>query len=183
MAQSFSLPLLDHVRIASPCDARWEDMTGDERTRRCAQCALDVHNIAAMTRAEAEALIARHLGPGGDGSRLCAQIYRRADGTILTRDCPVGLAAVRVKARRALARVAGAIAAVIAGGVAVVGADRIADHANAGGWIARARLRAAEPFASVRAALIAPPPPLMGQMAPLRGDVAFVPPPSAGTSK
>ena len=32
---TISLPLLDSVRIATPCDARWENMCGDERKRRC----------------------------------------------------------------------------------------------------------------------------------------------------
>ncbi|HMB27752.1 MAG TPA: carboxypeptidase-like regulatory domain-containing protein, partial [Blastocatellia bacterium] len=35
--------------------------------------------------------------------RICARLYRRADGTILTQDCPVGLRAVRKKVTRAAA--------------------------------------------------------------------------------
>jgi hypothetical protein len=44
-----------------------------------------------MTESEAEALLASASG------RLCVQFYRRADGTVLTQDCPVGLAAVKRK--------------------------------------------------------------------------------------
>jgi hypothetical protein len=88
-------------------------MTGDERTRRCAQCNLSVHNIASLTRVEAETLLARHFDADGNArvgaGRFCAQLYRRADGTILTADCPVGLAALRAKARRTASRVAAAI--------------------------------------------------------------------------
>lgn len=98
------LPLLDSVRIASPCPARWEDMTGDERVRHCAQCDLDVHNLSAMTRVEAEGVL-----QGLANGRMCARFYRRADGTILTKDCPVGIAAVRRRVLRAASRVAAAL--------------------------------------------------------------------------
>jgi hypothetical protein len=96
-----SLPILDNIRVASPCNASWADMTGDDRVRHCAQCDLDVFNLSGMTRGEAEALIA---GRNGD---LCIRYFHRHDGTIITQDCPVGLAAV---ARR-LRRVAGGLAA------------------------------------------------------------------------
>lgn len=106
MSTTVSLPLLDSVQIASPCSASWEEMTGDERTRHCSQCRLDVHNISAMTRGEAEAFLAERLS---GGNHVCARLFRRADGTILTADCPVGLAALRTKARRTVTRAAAAI--------------------------------------------------------------------------
>lgn len=101
-----SLPLLDRVQIASPCSANWDDMTGDDRSRRCEQCSLSVHNISGMTRPQAEAFLAEAVA---SGTRVCARLYRRADGTILTADCPVGLAALKAKARRTVARVAATI--------------------------------------------------------------------------
>jgi hypothetical protein len=55
-------------------------MPGDERVRRCQSCQLPVHDLSAMTRAQAESLVASH--PGG----LCARFHRRADGTIATVD-------------------------------------------------------------------------------------------------
>lgn len=79
-----TLPVLDDVRVASPCEASWEDMVGDERKRFCTQCARHVFNLSALTRGEAEALV---QGAG----ELCVRFYRRADGTLLTADCPVGL--------------------------------------------------------------------------------------------
>jgi hypothetical protein len=94
---------LDRLRIASPCPVGWEQMTGDDRVRFCEQCSLRVYNISAMTRTDAEALIANTEG------RICARFYRRSDGTIITRDCPVGLRAIR----RRVARVAGAAFAAI----------------------------------------------------------------------
>jgi len=64
-------------------------MLGDERVRFCGQCSLNVYNLSSMTRADAEALIARTEG------RLCVKFYRRFDGSIITKDCPIGLRAIK----------------------------------------------------------------------------------------
>ena len=53
---------LDHVRIAAPCPADWDQMIGSERMRFCGQCSLNVYNLSSMTRSEAESLIARNEG-------------------------------------------------------------------------------------------------------------------------
>jgi hypothetical protein len=81
---------LDHVEVASPCArVAWEDMhpvgAGD-RVRRCDECALDVHDLSALTRDEAEALLR-----ASDGRRLCVRLFRREDGRVLTSDCPLAL--------------------------------------------------------------------------------------------
>jgi hypothetical protein len=89
---------LDRMRIASPCHVGWENMTGDDRARFCDQCGLHVYNISQMTRDEVASLVTKTEG------RICARLYRRTDGTILTRDCPVGLRALR----RRVAKMAGA---------------------------------------------------------------------------
>jgi hypothetical protein len=98
-----SMNHLDLLRIASPCPANWDQMNGDDRVRFCDLCNLHVYNIARLTRKEAESLIA-----GADG-RICARLFRRSDGTIITKDCPVGLRAIR----RRVAKVAGAVFATI----------------------------------------------------------------------
>ena len=49
--QRRSLPVLDRVRVASPCDADWNEMTGDAHRRHCAQCDLHVYDLSALTRA------------------------------------------------------------------------------------------------------------------------------------
>lgn len=90
----------DDLRIASPCPVAWEKMKGDEQVRFCSQCSLNVYNLSGMTRRQAEALVKQAEG------RLCVRFYKRADGTILTRDCPVGLRALR----RRTARIVGAAA-------------------------------------------------------------------------
>jgi hypothetical protein len=78
-------------------------MEGDERMRHCAVCSLNVYNFAGMTRDEVRALLARSEG------RVCGRLYRRADGTLLTRDCPTGLRALRRRASRAAAAVVAAL--------------------------------------------------------------------------
>lgn len=89
---------LDRMRIASPCSVGWENMSGDDRVRFCNQCSLHVYNISEMTKEQVSSLVAKTEG------RICARIYRRADGTVLTRDCPVGLRALR----RRVSKMAGA---------------------------------------------------------------------------
>jgi hypothetical protein len=80
---------LANVRIASPCSARWEDMYGDERLRFCGECKLNVYNLSGMTKYDAENLF--RLAEGS----LCVRYYQRPDGTIMTKDCPVGWARVK----------------------------------------------------------------------------------------
>src|ERR1051325_7818139 len=110
-----SLPssYLNDIKIASPCTASWDAMSGDDRVRFCDQCRLNVYNLSAMTRAEAEAFLER------TGGRTCIRLYRRADGTVLTEDCPVGIRAIRKR----IARAAGAIVSVLLVLVAAIGAD------------------------------------------------------------
>ncbi len=86
---------LDEIDVAAPCRMSWDAMKGDERTRFCGACNLNVYNLSGMSREEAEKLVAT-----ADG-RVCVRFFRRQDGTVLTEDCPVGLAA-RLK-RRTLA--------------------------------------------------------------------------------
>jgi hypothetical protein len=103
------LPLLDQVRVASPCKADWNEMLGDERVRFCLSCEKDVYNLSSMTKDDAEALLRERLG-----NDLCVRFYQRSDGTILTADCPVG---VKKKRRKKLALAvagAGALAAAAA---------------------------------------------------------------------
>jgi hypothetical protein len=96
-------PNLEDIRIASPCKVNWDDMKGDNRSRHCEQCNLNVYNFADLTRAEISDLIAEKEG------RVCARLYRRADGNIITADCPVGLRRLRMR----MAGIGGAIATAI----------------------------------------------------------------------
>lgn len=108
--RKFTNPL-NNIKIASPCSADWDQMSGDERKRFCGECKLNVYNLSGMTRTEAEDLIA------GTEGRLCVRFYRRTDGTVLTKDCPVGWAAVK----RRVSRIATAAASMVFGIFAGVG--------------------------------------------------------------
>jgi hypothetical protein len=94
---------LKHVKIAAPCSADWGAMTGNDRVRFCGQCNLNVYNLSDMTRREAESLIASSEG------KLCARYYRRADGTVLTNDCPVGIRAMARRVKRISATLISAV--------------------------------------------------------------------------
>ena len=106
---------LDNVRIAAPCPANWDSMYGNERVRFCGECQLNVYNLSAMSRAEAEELVGKAEG------RLCVRYYRRRDGSIITQNCPVGLRALK----RRLSRVATAIATSVLSFVAGIVGYRI----------------------------------------------------------
>ena len=109
---------LEQVRVAAPCRADWEQMVGDERMRYCDQCSLHVYNLSGMTRREAEALVASAEG------RLCVRFYRRADGTILTRNCPVGLSALKRRAAHVATATMTAVLGLLAGLGLNFGIDR-----------------------------------------------------------
>jgi 5-hydroxyisourate hydrolase-like protein (transthyretin family) len=83
-------------------------MTGDNRVRFCDHCRLSVYNISELSRSEAEKLLTSSEG------RLCTRLFRRADGTILTKDCPVGLRALRMRVSKRAAAVFAVIASISA---------------------------------------------------------------------
>jgi hypothetical protein len=100
---------LDNIRVASPCAADWNEMLGDERKRFCSECSLNVYNLSGMTRGEAENLLLTSEG------RVCVRFYRRGDGTILTKDCPVGWQMVKRRASRAATAVVSLCAGIFTG--------------------------------------------------------------------
>jgi hypothetical protein len=91
--QKFTNPL-NKIKIASPCGANWNEMRGDTRRRYCRECKLKVYNLSGMTRDEAESFLINSEG------RVCLRIHRRADGTVITKDCPVGWARIKRKVSR-----------------------------------------------------------------------------------
>jgi hypothetical protein len=111
-----ALPVLENVAVAAPCQANWDEMVGDERVRLCGQCQKNVYNLSELPRAEAEALLAAREG------KMCVRFYRRADGTVMTSDCDVGVK--RRRRRRAIAGVFGAAAtsAALAAAASIAGA-------------------------------------------------------------
>lgn len=110
---------LNHVSVAAPCPADWERMNGTEQVRFCAQCQLNVYNLSGMTRKEAERLIAQSEG------RLCVRYFRRADGTIITQNCPVGLRALKRRLSRMMTAVVSMVLSFLAGVLAYSGMQQI----------------------------------------------------------
>jgi hypothetical protein len=164
---------LDGLRIASPCNASWDDMVGDERVRFCGSCTKNVYNIAGMTRDEANVLFREN-----EGGRVCLRIFKRADGTVITADCPEGVKKKRV---RRLAMVAGGLAASAVAAVAGLSHSRtMGDIAIAGG-VRMPGVQEPEPVAGgievpvmeMKGDVAAPP--IMGTAEPV---VKPVPPPS-----
>ncbi len=100
---------LNYVRVAAPCTADWNKMVGNEQVRFCDQCSLNVYNLSGMSQQKAETLIANAEG------RLCVQFYRRADGAILTQNCPVGLRAIKRWATRAASLMLSSVLSFVAG--------------------------------------------------------------------
>jgi len=149
---------LNQLRVASPCPVTWADMTGDDRVRHCARCDLNVYNFAELTRQEATELVLRTEG------RLCGILHRRTDGTLMLKDCPVG---VREAARRAVRFTMRAVAAAIflSSGVAVAAAGRLTGHP-------RASIDELAPIATLRRWLSPAPPPPAGGLA-VMGDIAM----------
>lgn len=76
--------LLSRIVIESPCHESWEGMTGDDRQRHCGRCRKNVYNLSELTEREALTLI-------GAGKPLCLRLYRRPDGSVLTKECGVGI--------------------------------------------------------------------------------------------
>src|SRR5260221_8823880 len=59
-------------------------MVVDARSRFCRHCSNHVYNFAAFSAPEAAELIRAREG------QVCARLFQRADGTVLTANCPVG---------------------------------------------------------------------------------------------
>lgn len=121
---------LDHVRVAAPCPADWDRMVGDDRARFCNQCSLHVYNLSSMTRREAETFVSNAEG------RVCVRYYRRRDGTILTKNCPVGLRAIKQKVSRVASSVLSAVLGFYTGAWLHAGLGRTGPRATMGAAVA-----------------------------------------------
>lgn len=82
----------DQLPIPEPCSADWEDMSGSSRKRFCDHCSKHVHDLSAMTEAEAGTVLEQ---PG-----VCVRYTVEPSGSI------------RFRSRRAF--LAGAAASLIA---------------------------------------------------------------------
>lgn len=73
--------MLDWIWIGSPCEADWDGMEGDGKSRYCLRCEKMVYNLSAMTEAEAEATLC-----GSESSLPCVRFSRMSDGRVRTTD-------------------------------------------------------------------------------------------------
>lgn len=100
---------LSNIKIASPCSANWDEMVGNEHQRFCGDCQLNVYNLSGMSQREAENLLLN------SENRLCVRFYRRADGTILTKDCPIGWQAIKQRVSKTATAFASLVFAALSG--------------------------------------------------------------------
>jgi len=86
--------IINNLRIASPCPMLWSDMqlTPEEAVRFCGDCRKNVYDVSKMSATETALLLQK---AEVSGTSMCMQLYQRADGTIITDDCPVGLRRIR----------------------------------------------------------------------------------------
>lgn len=108
MAVKFTSPL-NSIKVASPCSADWDAMVGNNRQRFCGQCKMNVYNLSGMTQWEAESLLMNAEG------RLCARFFQRSDGTIITKDCPVGWQAIKQRMSKVWTAVASILITAVSG--------------------------------------------------------------------
>jgi hypothetical protein len=124
------LPVLANIRVASPCSADWNTMTpvnGEDRVRECGSCNKNVYSLSDMTREEAEQLI---LAKNGN---LCVRYFQRKDGTILLKDCEIGVS--KKRKRRLIAAGAAALLAGSAGATVM----KTKDEHRMGGMVEQPR--------------------------------------------
>lgn len=107
---------LVRLKIANPCSVGWDAMSGDARVRLCPTCNKHVYNVIQLSRRELDRLIVEH-----EGALPCMRIYKRPDGTVMTRRCAQSVQwAARLLWWR-LSVAAAFLAAFLANGVARVG--------------------------------------------------------------
>src|SRR5688572_15030140 len=69
------------VSPAHPCYVKWSELRGDARVRCCTRCKLKIYDLSQLDLAGARALLLACEG------RLRFRFWKRADGTLLTRNC------------------------------------------------------------------------------------------------
>lgn len=158
------LNVIDQIQIAKPCPASWDEMKGDEQVRHCSLCQRNVFNLGEMTQQEIHQLITDREG------KFCARLYRREDGTVMTADCPKGLA----KARRRFATLTLAAAAFLF--TTAFSALRAFTHRDLG---KNFDVRQVQPFKLISEWVEPTKPVTALPIAPLMGDIA-APIPTAG---
>jgi hypothetical protein len=94
MEEKAELKLVNSLQIASPCPITWESMslTNDDAVRFCGQCHKNVYDFSLLSSSQASLLLQQ---ASCQEQSLCVQLYRRADGRVITGDCPAALKKIR----------------------------------------------------------------------------------------
>lgn len=66
-------------KIHRPCPVDWNQMSGDQKSRHCGICNKSVHNIANLSKKEAETLLCT------PGKSVCIRIQQTPEGNFLTK--------------------------------------------------------------------------------------------------
>jgi hypothetical protein len=151
--------LLNNIKVASPCSADWNAMVGDNRKRFCGDCKLNVYNLSDMSQVDAENFLLASEG------RVCVRFFRRADGTVLTQNCPVGWAKVKKNISRT-ATAAFSLFAGLFGGLFTFGFFKKAENVHVTGVVAMP----ANTTVGTVAGKPANPKPTMGKPMPIREE-------------
>lgn len=96
---------LELIEIPNPCTVPWESMSGNNLVRFCDQCEKNVYNISGLSAREANNLILTNEG------RVCVSMLKRADGTVVTDECPPLLRPIRDGVKRTVATACAIVAA------------------------------------------------------------------------
>ncbi len=105
---SLELDEIGVVKVATPCKAKWSQMKGNDTVRRCELCNQNVYHLSRMTAFEARELLLKTEG------RLCVRFFARADGSVLTKDCAVGVKRRRLTLIAAAASVVALVLSAVA---------------------------------------------------------------------
>lgn len=81
----------ERSRKASVCKSSWDNMVGTTQIRYCSQCKSFAYDFTGMSLEEADKLVFQRE------EKESPIFFRRKDGKLLTRDCPVGLAQFKKK--------------------------------------------------------------------------------------
>jgi hypothetical protein len=72
---------LEDIRFRTECRVPWESMKGGDTVRHCGECGRNVYDLSSLGREQAERLV------GLREFTDCVTLFRRPDGTVVTRDC------------------------------------------------------------------------------------------------
>jgi hypothetical protein len=129
MQEITKMNILDNIYLATPCPANWDDMEGNDQMRHCQLCSLNVYNLEAFSSEDAAKLIGKKAE---SGERICARFYRRADGKVMTADCPRGTAKVREKLNKLRRKILSSLAMLVGVSPAFAQTKESADGSKAG---------------------------------------------------